>query len=261
MLSHKNLIRSVGLMLAITINFAAQKSHAAAKGNYYELKIYHIKDKAQEELVDIYLKDFYVPKLHAMGMKSIGVFKTLAKDTIDRRIYVFIPVTSWKKLESLDENINREVAKTGRDYIDAGYKNPPYVRMETVILNAFATRPSPLVPKLTATKADRVYELRSYESPTEQYHRNKVRMFNSGETGLFDRIGSNPVFYGAVIAGAHMPNLMYLTAYNSMKERDEHWTVFSAAPEWKALVAQDEYKNNVSKNDITFLYPTEYSDF
>lgn len=260
MISHKILFRCIGLMLALMINFFPQES-LAAKGSYYELKVYHIKDKTQEDLVDGYLRNAYVPALHRMGIKNVGVFKTLAKDTVDRRIYVFIPFANWSKLEALDDIIIPDVAKGGRDYVDAKFNNPPYTRVETIILNSFATRPLPAVPKLSAPRNERIYELRSYESATEQYHRNKVKMFNSGETGLFDRIGSNAVFYGAVVAGSRMPNLMYMTAYDSMAERDKHWEAFFAAPEWKALIAKDEYKNNVSKNDITFLYPTEYSDF
>ncbi|WP_374951952.1 NIPSNAP family protein [Mucilaginibacter sp.] len=261
MLYHKKIAGFAGALLSFILIFTLSNVSAAPKGNYYVLKVYHLKDKTQEGLVDNYLKDFYVPRLHAIGLKSIGVFKTLAKDTTDKRIYVFIPVKNWKKLENLEENINRNETKTGRGYVDANYKNPPYTRVETIIMTAFETRPVPAVPKLTSAKAGRIYELRSYESPTEQYHHNKIKMFNSGETNLFDRIGSNAVFYGSVIAGARMPNLMYMTAYDSMQERDKHWEVFFASPEWKVLVADEQYKNNVSKNDITFLYPANYSDF
>ncbi|MBD1391494.1 NIPSNAP family protein [Mucilaginibacter sp. ZB1P21] len=248
-------------MLAFFSVCSVQEIQAQTNKGYYMLKVYHLKNSAQQQLTESYLKEFYVPKLHKLNIKNVGVFKTLDQDTTNKRIYVLIPFDNWKKIENLDANVSDETTQAGRDYINADFKNPPYTRMETIILNAFATRTSPSVPKLTAPKADRVYELRSYESATEQYHRNKVKMFNSGETDLFDRIGSNPVFYGSVIAGAKMPNLMYMTAYDSMKERDKHWEVFSAAPEWKVLIAKDEYKNNVTKNDITFLHPTDYSDF
>lgn len=244
--------------LLVLINTAAH----AASGYYYEIKIYHFKDQVQEQAVDAYLKDAYVPRLHQQGIKNVGVFKPLATDTA-KRIYVFIPFKSWKDLQDFDSRIiaDTELGATGKAYLDADYKAAPYARLETIILTAFSTRPSPTVPKLPAAKADRVYELRSYESPTEKLHYNKVKMFNSGETDLFDRINSNPVFYGSVVAGSHMPNLMYMTAYNSMADRDKHWDVFGAAPEWKALTAQDQYKNNVSRNDIVFLHPTDYSDF
>lgn len=261
MLSPIKLSRCFGLMLSFILIYTTQQTLAVANRNYYQLKVYHLKDKAQEQLVDSYLKDFYLPKLHKMGIKNVGVLKTLETDTADRRIYVFIHFETWKKMEYFDENVSRDVTKTGREYVDADYKSPPYTRMETIILNAFETRPVPALPKLTGNKAGRIYELRSYESATEQYHRNKVSMFNSGETDLFDRLGFNSVFYGAVVAGSRMPNLMYMTTFNNKQDRDKHWDAFSNDSQWKTLSGMAEYKNNVSKADIIFLYPAEYSDF
>ncbi|HEX8350242.1 MAG TPA: NIPSNAP family protein, partial [Hymenobacter sp.] len=105
------------------------------------------------------------------------------------------------------------------------------------------------------------YELRSYESSTEKLHVNKVKMFNKGgEIKLFKRLGFNTVFCGRVLAGSHMPNLMYMTTFENKAARDEHWKAFSADPEWKTLSAMPEYKNNVSKNEQKFFYPVEYSD-
>jgi hypothetical protein len=86
-------------------------------------------------------------------------------------------------------------------------------------------------------------------------------MFNKGgEVGLFERLGFNAVFYGAVVAGNRMPNLMYMTSFENKAARDEHWKAFGSDPFWKTLSAKPEYKNNVSKIDITFLTPAEYSD-
>jgi hypothetical protein len=122
--------------------------------------------------------------------------------------------------------------------------------------------PGTAVPKLTSPKAERVYELRSYEGPTEKYYRNKVKMFNDGdEVGLFNRLGFNAVFYAKVLAGSRMPNLMYMTTFNNMQDRDKHWEAFSADPQWKILSSMPKYQNNVSKADIIFLRPTDYSDF
>jgi hypothetical protein len=106
---------------------------------------------------------------------------------------------------------------------------------------------------------ERVYELRSYESATEALHQNKVQMFNAGEVQLFERLGFNAVFYGQVIAGSKMPNLMYITSFENKAARDEHWKAFGSDPEWKKMSSDPIYKNNVSHIDITFLRPTSYS--
>ena len=39
-------------------------------------------------------------------------------------------------------------------------------------------------------------------------------MFNAGgEIDIFTKLNFNAVFYGDVIVGSHMPNLMYLTCF------------------------------------------------
>lgn len=237
---------------------------AAMENYYYQLKIYHLKTRTQEDKLDNYLQNAYLPALHRLGIKHIGVFKPVDKDTADRRVYVLVPFSTWSQLESSNESLlkDEQYLTAGKDYVDAPYNDVPYTRLETIILRAFPKMPAPAVPVLTGNKTDRVYELRSYESPTEKYNVNKVRMFNVGdEVALFKRLGFNAVFYAEVLAGSHMPNLMYMTTFNNRADRDAHWNTFSNDPEWKALVAKPEYQHNVSKADITFLHPTAYSDF
>ena len=121
--------------------------------------------------------------------------------------------------------------------------------------------PSIVPSKLTGPKSERVYELRSYESASEKLHMNKVKMFNQGgEVDIFSRLGFNPVFYSQVVFGCKMPNLMYMTSFENMQSREEHWKAFSNDPAWKTLSALPEYQKNVSHSDIYFLRPTEYSE-
>ncbi|WP_374164151.1 NIPSNAP family protein [Arcticibacter sp. MXS-1] len=231
---------------------------------FYQLKIYHFTTTAQESRLNDYLQKAYVPALHAAGIKNVGVLKPIAGQTVDSCIYVFIPFRTQDEMSSIDDrlNKNKEYLKAGSNYLDADFKNAPYTRIETIILKAFTGMPAPEVPTISAKKADRVYELRSYESATEKYHVNKVRMFNEGdEIGLFKRLGFNAVFYSSVVAGSHMPNLMYMTAFNNREDRDKHWKAFGNDPQWKTLSARPEYQNNVSHIDILFLRPADYSDF
>ena len=134
--------------------------------------------------------------------------------------------------------------------------------MENIVLHAFELAPKMNVPNLTSPKSDHVYELRSYESGTEKLYRNKVQMFNQGgEVKLFDRLKFNAVFYAEVIAGSHMPNLMYMTSFENMQERDAHWKTFGTDPEWKQLSGLPQYQKNVSKADIMLLRAADYSDY
>jgi 16S rRNA G966 N2-methylase RsmD len=233
------------------------------KRDIFEIKIYHLKTPAQSQRVEQYLRDAYIPAMHRAGIKKIGVFKPVVDSMAEQLIYVLIPYTSLDQFEKLPSILEKDQQHTaaGKDYIDAVYTDPPYARIESILLKAFEGMPSFNSSKFTTPVAERVYELRSYEGHTEKIYRNKVQMFNKGnEIGLFNRLGFNAVFYGEVLVGSKMPNLMYMTSFENRSSRDVHWKAFSEDPEWKKLSAMSEYKNNVSKNTIVFLKPTEYSE-
>jgi hypothetical protein len=235
----------------------------AAKPAIYEIRIYHIMDKKQEATVEHYLKNALLPALDRIGIRDVGVFTPVVNDTVaGRRIYVFIPFRSVKEFTGISRRLekDREYLSAGTAYFNAPFDQVPYRRMETILLEAFSHMPQPKVPQLDNDRQTRVYELRSYEAPTEKLFANKVHMFNEGgEVALFDRLGFNAVFYGSVLSGSRMPNLMYMTTHESMEAREKNWKAFGSDPEWKKLSAMDYYKNNVSKIDIVFLRATEYS--
>jgi len=235
---------------------------AAERPTYFALKVYHLKTNRQEALIDSFLQRQYLPTLHAAGIPTIGVFKPIGNDTAaDRRVYVFTPFTSLKQWEKIDQETSAKMQAAGGAYENTAYNNPAYTRQETILLKAFDEMKNLVAPKLATPKNERVYELRSYEGASEKIFRNKVQMFNAGgETKLFDRLGFNPIFYSEVLFGAKMPNLLYMTSFANMADREAHWKAFGADPEWKKLSSQPEYQNNVAHIDITFLRPANYSD-
>jgi hypothetical protein len=253
------LVASLGLGLLVA---RAAAGPGAARPTYLELKVYHLKDNRQEALVDSFLQRQYLPALHAAGIASIGVFKPLGNDTAaDRRIYVLVPFTSLKQWEQVAQATTAKLLASGGPYANAAHTAPAYQRQENILLKTFDEMKALAAPKLTAPKSARVYELRSYEGASEKIFRNKVQMFNAGgEIKLFDRLGFNGIFYGEAVFGSKMPNLMYMTSFESMPAREAHWKTFGDDPAWKALSARPEYQNNVSHIDITFLRPTPYSD-
>lgn len=251
------------ISLTMTISSAAAFAKAPSK-QFYELIVYHLKNKGQVERTDQYLRDAYLPAVHRAGIKTAGVFKNVNIDTAaDKKIYVLLTFSSLNEFHQLTQSLNndKELATKGSDYLEAAFDHAPYSRKETILMEAFAVMPVLKKPDFTNPKSERIYELRSYEGATENLYRNKVRMFNEGkETEIFKRIGSQAVFYAEVLAGSRMPNLMYMTSYSDMKSREEHWKTFGNDPEWKRLSGLPEYQHNVSKADIDFLSPTDYSD-
>lgn len=254
------------LFSLLLIAMVPQVLKAAAKLDFYQLKIYHLKTTEQENTIDQFLKDAYLPALHRAGISSVGVFKPIVdpgKVAEEKLIYVLIPFASRDDFFKLDAKLSKDqkYQQDGSGYLGAKHNEPPYSRMETILLNAFEKNPRFNLPNLSAAKKDRVYELRSYEGPTEKLSANKIRMFNTGdEVGLFKRLGFNAVFYGEVVAGSSMPNLMYMTTFENRADRDKHWDAFGKDEYWKKLSAMPEYQNNVSKGNTWFLYPADYSD-
>ena len=230
---------------------------------FYEIKVYHFDSKEQENQLDLYLKEALLPALNRKGIKTVGVFKPVGNDTLaDKRIYVLTPFKSANQFIDLPEELQKDqqFKAAGKFYLEAKHNQAPYKRMESVFLKAFAGMPTLSVPTLKNGPEKRVYELRSYESPTEEIFKNKVHMFNEGEEiDIFDRLGFNAVFYGSVISGSRMPNLMYMITFEDMASRDEHWKAFGSDAGWKKLSAMENYQNNVSKIDVLFLRPTDYS--
>ncbi len=253
----KTLLLLLGLGLSLSVMAKDKRSH-----QYFQIKVYHIKP-AQESGLDNYLQQAYLPAAHRAGIAQVGVFKPITQDTADVKVYVFTAFNNLEQYAALPAKLEKDASyqASAGTFMQGYNESAPYNRIETILLTAFEQMPMMALPALQTPKNERVYELRSYESATEAYHISKVRMFNAGgEVQIFKRLGFNAVFYGSVIAGSKMPNLMYMTTFNNKADRDAHWKSFGSDPEWKKLSALPEYAHNVSHQDVIFVRPTEYSD-
>jgi hypothetical protein len=233
--------------------------------DFYQLKIYHLKSAEQLQKIDNYLEHTYLPALHRAGIKHVGVFKPITNDTaVLKDVYVLITFNSAADWLALDKKFLKDNAynSAAKSFIAAAAEDRPYERYESILLEAFSGQPNLFLPK--AKSAERIYELRSYESPTENLHLKKMAMFNTGgEIPLFNRLGFNPVFYGKVLSGSHMPNFMYMPIFENRKERDAQWTRFGDDPQWKDISTRPENENKVSVSRIesVLMHATGYSDY
>ena len=251
--------------MAFFFTYKANGNPLAPKREFYELRIYQLKNSDQQKMLDDYLKDALLPALHRAGINQAGVFKSWGIDTSSNpRMYVLIPYRSLDDAANVEKKLatDKVYQLAGKDYFDTPYDKPAYQRMEKVFLQAFVDMPQLKTPTLSGLRSQRVYELRSYESPSEKYYASKIKMFNEGgEVGLFSRLGFNAIFYGEVISGSAMPNLMYMTSFENRQSRDDHWKQFVDDELWKKISKMEEYAHNVSHSDIFLLFPTDYSDY
>lgn len=261
-------IRSFLLLSALAVCMSFSTS-VNAQTTYYQFKIYHL-SKAQEPVVENYLKSAYIPALKKAGIANVGVFKLITPDTLDNKLYVFVPYNSLTQFDNVNSVLaaDNQYKVAGKEYLEALSTNRSYGRIESILLRAFSAMPKPAVPKLNGPKAQRVYELRSYESPSETLAATKIKQFtvgnkeNGSELDIFTKHNFNAVFYAEVISGSKMPNLMYMTTFNNAADQEAHWALFNNDPNWAVLRRLPEYGGGtVSKNERTYLYPVEYSDF
>jgi hypothetical protein len=257
-------MKSKKVIFASTVLMMLLISLSSIARDYYQIKVYTLENQAQESMVDDYLSDVYLPALHRAGIKTVGVFKPIEEDpAVGKKIFVFIPLKNLGQLETVEDKIlkDKEYLKNGQSYLNAKHDNPPYVRIESILLRAFEQQPEFFVPKFETPKSDQIFELRSYQGPTEKLWRKKVHMFNEGgECALFKKLNFNAVFFGEVLSGSAMPNLMYMTSFSNMKSNQEHWDAFRVHPDWSALKDKPEYANVVSHIDKWLCHPTAYSD-
>ena len=261
----KNFTLTSILVLFVLFSVSFSSWGQDGEREYYQLKTYTIADTKQESVLETYLKDAYLPALKRAGIESIGVFKFRPDNFLTaNKIFVLIPFASLEQFETLDDMLAQDKSYTsaGTSYIESKFDEPPYERIQSTLMRAFAKMPKMKPSTVDGPRKDRVYELRSYESPTEATYENKVDMFNEGgEVKLFESLGFNAVFYAEVLSGGRMPNLMYMTTFPNMKKRDALWEAFGTADEWIKLKSDPEYQNNMSNADKMLLYPTEYSDY
>ena len=248
------------LFLLLTITVKAQKTTQ----QFYALRTYTLATDTQVKTTDEFLENAFLPALKKMKIGPIGVFKPVKPQDSLQKIMVLIPFEDLNAFESLNWKLTQDknYQSNGKDYLSAKADNAPYTRFSTVLLKAFPDMPVMRPTTVEGDRNQRIYELRSYQSPTETYFANKKEMFNAGgEIKLFDELGFNAVFYSEVLAGPDMPNLMYMVTFKNEADRDAHWKAFGDSPVWKKLSAQSKYQDNVSHIDNTYLYPTKYSEY
>ena len=236
------------------------KAREAAGRAFYELRRYEIETPEQKAGFDTFLSEAAIPALNQLGVKPVGVFYP-EKDLSP--IYVLIVHGGFWSFAMLTENLSQdeEFLEAGAEFVDAPADKPAYRTLETQLMVAFESMPQLETP---VTDAGRIFQLRTYESPSEKTGLKKIEMFNTAEIGIFRRVGLHPVFFGQTLAGAKMPNLTYMLAFKDAAEQKANWDKFRNDPEWQKLRAMPEYMDKVvlrQKDAITtlILKPAAYS--
>jgi hypothetical protein len=239
-----------------------QETGAEKGREYYELRRYQMRNGPQVKLAHDYFREALVPALNRLGISPVGVFNVeIGPDSPS--FYVLIPSASLETLVTIESHLNRDAdyLKAGATFLNAPSQQPAYIRRESSLMVAFEGKPQLVVPPATAEHRSRMFELRTYESPTDQDHVRKVEMFNSGEFDVFEKAGFWEVFYGDTLIGSRLPNLTYMLGFEDLADRTKKWEAFRSAPEWKKLSTSPRYAFEEIVSNITnvILNPAPYS--
>jgi hypothetical protein len=263
--SGANSSRKLASARASDLDSASQSAGAAPNDKtrlYYELRRYQLSDGPQKKICDNFFQTALIPAVNRQGIKPVGVF-TLTIGPETPAMYVLLPSASLDTLVNLESRlaVDTQYMSAGTPFLSAPAVAPAFNRLESQLMIAFEKIPSITLPAATASNAARVFELRTYESPSDLDHKRKVEMMQSGEEAIFAKAGFTQVFYGDSLVGPRLPNLTYMLSFESLAVRDQHWSAFANAPEWKAMQANPRYafENIVSNITNVILTPTPYS--
>lgn len=249
---------------ALALNAGAAQTAAAGGGGrqYYELRKYHLQSGPQEKLTDAYLEHALIPALNRMGMTPIGAF-SLYLGPEQPTLYLLIPASSLETLVTAEMQLahDQQFLEAANPFWTAPAKEPAFERIESQLMIAFEGYPQLTLPPATATKGNRVFQLRIYESPSHAAHIRKVEMFHAGEFDIFKKAGFWNVFFSDTIVGPRLPNLTYMVSFPDLAQMNDLWKAFSSDPDWKKLVSSPKfnYEPIVSNIASLILNPKSYS--
>jgi len=243
---------------ALALTRKADAQSTASSREFYQIRQYKLESGPQTKLTQSYFADALIPALTRLGFGPVGAFSAdFGPET--PTYYLVIPSASAEALVTADLHLaeDAEFLKAAEPFWSAPAASPSFQRVESSLLIAFEGWPKLTPPASSATKAKRIFQMRTYESPSYRDHVRKVEMFHKGEFDIFKAAGFSSVFYGDVLIGSRMPCLTYMLSLENLEELNAKWAAFSGNPEWKKLSSdpRDAFEPTVSNITNLVLTP------
>ena len=241
---------------SLVASAAALVQNARAQANpghlreFYQLRRYTVQAGPQAAATEKYISEALIPALARKGSSPVGAFRLdIGPET--PTFYVLIPVEGAAAAGSLEFELNRDedYIKAAEPFWSAPAASPAFLRMDSSLLIAFEGWPRITPP----AKGKRIFQLRTYESPSYRDHILKVQMFHSGEFEIFKNAGFQMVFFGDTLIGQRMPSLTYMLSFADSADLDAKWNVFRNDPAWKKLSADPRFAFEAIVSNITNL--------
>jgi hypothetical protein len=254
---------ALSLAGAATASPQSSNDGPKAAAEYYDLRRYQLASGPGTKLTDQYFAGALIPALNRLGIGPVGAFSIyFGPDT--PAYYLLLPSTRLDTLVTAELELPKDTAfvKAAAPFWDAPGGAPPYIRIESTLLRAFEGYPKLTVPAAATKKEKRIYQLRTYVSPTNMDHVRKVEMFHHGEFDIFAKAGAANVFYADALIGPRLPSLTYMLSFPNVEALEAAWDKFGADPDWKKLSSDPRFKLDpptVSNVTSIVLRPLGYS--
>ncbi|MCB1125830.1 MAG: NIPSNAP family protein [Verrucomicrobiae bacterium] len=253
-------------MAATTLGPGTATAATAGSKALLELRTYHFASAAKQQAFVDFLATAAIPALNRAGVKPVGAWRLLKDDNPGLKLeadstdlYVLLPHGSPASVAGLVKTLSGDswFTSDGAGTLMAPKDSPAYTRFESSLLLAFDGAPQVEVPTLAA---DRLLQLRIYESHSDERALAKIAMFNEGgEIAIFRRCGMNPVFFGQALVGTKLPNLTYALGFENEAAMKEGWGKFGKDPGWLQLRNDPTYADTVSNITNLVLRPVKGS--
>jgi len=235
---------------------------AAAQGTprsaFFELRYFYMRNSKSNQVqrTTSFVSSGYAPAARRAGVAPIGLFNAV----IAPEAPFLLLLAGYPSLAAMQTSLEKLAADAEYQKVHAEFNsNPdlPYIRMESTLLRCFDSAPAIETGPAPEGRANRTFELRTYESDNEATLKRKIKMFGEGEVAVFRKSGMQPVFFGEALVGPKLPRLTYMLAYPDMAAHDKAWSAFGADPDWQKLRVQPGYSDAeiVSNVSNAFLRP------
>jgi hypothetical protein len=242
---------------------AAAAAAASSKSLFFELKHYRMRNGPANMVTrtTAFLSKGYLPAARRAGAGPLGFFSALiAPDSP-----FILSLSAYPSLGAMQAALEALAVDAEYQRALAEYNAGPdagFVRIDSSLLRTFDAVPAVETLPPDPKRAARIFELRTYGSNNESTQRQKKRMFENSEAGIFRRLDFKPVFFAETIAGAGMPSNVYMVSFENLAAREKLWATFQADPEWVKVRAMPEYSDPGLTINITnsILRPLDFSD-
>ncbi len=200
---------SLATSAAAVAQTSGTQANPGRQREYYQIRRYTLQSGPQVAMTEKYISEALIPAMAKRG-GPVGAFRLdIGPET--PTFYVLIPIQSPAMAGALELelNLDADYTKAAEPFWSAPAASPAALRMDSSLLVAFEGWPRITPP----AKGKRIFQLRTYESPSYRDHILKVQMFHSGEFEIFKNAAFQMVFFGDTLIGQRMPSLTYMLSF------------------------------------------------